>query len=199
MGTITAGIAGIEETVNRCLVLNANYEYLVVIDRWIDALALVVVGKADPLACYDRVVRSERATHVLPSVLVLRDLVRTRRRRSVFDAPERATVFARDAFTCQYCGCRVTLRTGTRDHVQPRSRGGRDALSNIVTACATCNQRKDDRTPGEAGMRLLSQPRALTNEEKLACLLRCVRSEERTAWSTALRQHGITLWAKGAA
>ena len=55
-------------SVNRCLVLNANYEFLAVVDRWIDALALVVVGKADPLACYDRVVRSERSVHALPAV-----------------------------------------------------------------------------------------------------------------------------------
>jgi 5-methylcytosine-specific restriction endonuclease McrA len=185
--------------VNRCLVLNANYEYLAVLDRWIDALALVIVGKADPLACYDRVVRSERASHALPAVLVLRQLVRTRRRRSVFDVPEKATVFARDAFTCQYCGCRVTLRNGTRDHVQPRSRGGRDVLSNVVTACAACNFRKDDRTPAEAGMHLRAMPRALNEEEKLACLLRSVRSEERQAWIACLRRNGITLWTARAA
>jgi 5-methylcytosine-specific restriction endonuclease McrA len=117
----------------------------------------------------------------------------------VFDVPEKATVFARDAFTCQYCGCRVTLRNGTRDHVQPRSRGGRDVLSNVVTACAACNFRKDDRTPAEAGMHLRAMPRALNEEEKLACLLRSVRSEERQAWIACLRRNGITLWTARAA
>lgn len=184
---------------NRCLILNANWEYLAVLDRWIDALALVVTGKADPLACYDRVVRSERTSHALPSVLVLRNLVRTRRRRAIFDVPEKAMVFARDAFTCQYCGCRVSLRTGTRDHVIPRSHGGRDVLGNVVTACAPCNLRKDDQTPAEAGMHLKALPRALSDEEKLGCLLRSVRSDERTAWMTALRRHGIRLWTAKAA
>ena len=47
---------------NRCLVLNANYEYLAVLDRWIDALALVLAEKADPLAHYDQVVRSAGIT-----------------------------------------------------------------------------------------------------------------------------------------
>ncbi|MEK7415008.1 MAG: HNH endonuclease [Planctomycetota bacterium] len=184
---------------NRCLVLNANYEYLAVLDRWIDALALVLADKVDSIADYPQVVRSERQTFPVPAVVVMRSLVRTRRRRTIFDVPAKAVVFARDAFACQYCGCRVTLRTGTRDHVMPRSRGGRDTLANVVTACAPCNLRKDARTPSEAGMHLRSQPRGLAEEEKLACLLRSVRSEERTAWLTCLRRNGITLWTARAA
>ena len=184
---------------NRCLVLNANYEYLAVLDRWIDALALVLTDKADPLAHYDKVVRSERQTFPLPAVAVMRSLVRTRRRRAIFDVPAKPIVFARDAFTCQYCGCRVTMRTGTRDHVIPRSRGGRDILANVVTACSPCNLRKDDRMPAEVGMHPRSQPRGLNEEEKLGCLLRTVRSEERAAWLGCLRRHGITLWTARAA
>jgi len=184
---------------HRCLVLNANYEYLSVLDHWIEALALVLRGKADPIATYEHVARSEHETYALPAVLVTRRLVKTRRRRALFDAPAKAVVLSRDAFTCQYCGCRVTMTSGTRDHVFPRSRGGRDILGNVVAACEPCNRRKEDRTPAEAGMALLSQPRSLTEEEKVACLLRTVRSEERSAWLACLRRHGITLWANKAA
>jgi 5-methylcytosine-specific restriction endonuclease McrA len=46
----------------------------------------------------------------------------------------------------------------TRDHVVPASRGGSSAWENCVTACRHCNQRKDDRTPEEAGMKLLAVP-----------------------------------------
>ncbi|MCK6490462.1 MAG: HNH endonuclease [Planctomycetes bacterium] len=184
---------------NRCLVLNANYEYLAVLDRWIDALALVFAQKVEPLAHYPLVVRSEKQAFPVPAVVMMRHLVHTRRRRALFDVPAKAIVLARDGFTCQYCGARITLRTGTRDHVQPRSRGGRDVLANVVAACSPCNLRKMDRTPAEAGMHLRSQPRPLVEEEKLACLLRTVRSEERTAWLSCLRRHGITLWTARAA
>lgn len=184
---------------NRCLVLNADHGYLVVLDRWIDALGLVLADKVDPLAHYPQVARSERQAFPIPAVLVMRRQVRTRRRRALFDAPAKAVVFARDAFTCQYCGCRVTLRTGTRDHVMPRSRGGRDTLANVVTACSPCNLRKEAKTPAEAGMPLRSQSRQLAEEEKLACLLRTVRSDERNAWLGCLRRHGITLWSARAA
>lgn len=60
-------------------------------------------------------------------------------------------VKARDGHRCGYC-----LRKGTTvDHILPRSRGGAEVWENLVTACAECNGIKADRTPEEAGMRLL--------------------------------------------
>jgi 5-methylcytosine-specific restriction endonuclease McrA len=52
------------------------------------------------------------------------------------------------ARACFYCG--VTFEKAgpdhrTVDHRVPKSRGGRDALHNLVFACFSCNQRKRDR------------------------------------------------------
>jgi 5-methylcytosine-specific restriction endonuclease McrA len=179
----------------RCMVLNASYEFLAIEERWIDALSLVLAGKATPLELYPDVVRSARERFQLPAVVVMRHQVRTQRRRRLFDSPTRKAVFIRDGFRCQYCGGRIGMNTGTRDHVVPRSRGGADTLANVVAACVACNTRKDARTPDEAGMPLLSRPRALSEDEKLRCLLKVVRSRERATWMECLRRHGITLWA----
>ena len=46
----------------------------------------------------------------------------------------------------------------TFDHVLPRSKGGKTIWSNIVTACSICNRKKANRTPQEAGMKLLKAP-----------------------------------------
>jgi 5-methylcytosine-specific restriction endonuclease McrA len=51
---------------------------------------------------------------------------------------------------CAYCGESCTNLTP--DHVIPLSRGGANTLSNIVPACPACNNRKNARTPAEAGM-----------------------------------------------
>jgi 5-methylcytosine-specific restriction endonuclease McrA len=71
-------------------------------------------------------------------------------------------LFARDDYTCQYCGKhRHELRGRqflTRDHVLPVSRGGGNSWDNVVTSCSPCNNRKGGRLPREAGLRLLSQP-----------------------------------------
>jgi len=53
----------------------------------------------------------------------------------------RRAVFARDRWTCQYCGSRSNL---TVDHVVPRSKGGGSTWENIVASCAPCNRRKGD-------------------------------------------------------
>ena len=56
----------------------------------------------------------------------------------------RRAVFARDGYSCQYCGAGSHL---TMDHVVPRSRGGRSSWDNVVTSCAPCNLRKGNRLP----------------------------------------------------
>lgn len=58
---------------------------------------------------------------------------------------------------CQYCGSPSAPLT--IDHIIPRSRGGGDTWENLTTACIVCNNRKGNRTPEEARMRLLTQPR----------------------------------------
>ncbi len=46
-------------------------------------------------------------------------------------------VIERDQGICQYCGA-----TGTQaDHIYPRSKGGKDAMENLVCACKGCNKR----------------------------------------------------------
>jgi len=69
----------------------------------------------------------------------------------------RRAVFARDDWTCQYCGSRSNL---TVDHVVPRSKGGASSWDNIVASCAPCNRRKGNALPRQAGMRLFKQPKA---------------------------------------
>ncbi len=55
----------------------------------------------------------------------------------------RERIFARDDFTCRYCGVRgVKLQC---DHVIPVTRGGDHTDENLVTACEPCNQAKRDK------------------------------------------------------
>lgn len=73
----------------------------------------------------------------------------------------RRNVFIRDRYACQYCGHKFTTHRGlTIDHVIPTSRGGeRRSFNNCVASCPSCNNFKDNRTPKEAGMPLLTTPR----------------------------------------
>ena len=54
----------------------------------------------------------------------------------------REYVLNRDRRTCQYCGKRK--RRLEVDHVVPKSHNGPYRISNLITACRDCNQRKDN-------------------------------------------------------
>lgn len=70
----------------------------------------------------------------------------------------RRNLFRRDRHTCQYCGSRPGTPELSIDHIVPRSQGGRTSWENCVLSCRRCNHRKRNRTPAQAGMKLLSLP-----------------------------------------
>jgi 5-methylcytosine-specific restriction endonuclease McrA len=129
------------------LVLNATYEPINVcsVRR---AVVLLLKDKAELLERGGWELHSENATLARPVVIRLVSYVHVPRdahRRKI----TRRAVFARDGWTCQYCGSHSNL---TVDHVIPRSKGGSSSWENIVASCAPCNRRKGDRLPKQAGM-----------------------------------------------
>lgn len=139
------------------LLLNATYEPLAVLSLP-RAIKLLLKGRVEPVAEERITVASASRTLTVPTVLRLKVYVRVPHRHT--PAWTRRGLFARDGHTCAYCGRRVSARELTVDHVIPVSQGGRATWGNTVTACARCNQRKADRTPHEAGMKLLIEPKA---------------------------------------
>jgi len=137
------------------LVLNATYEPINVctVRR---AVVLLLKEKAEMLERSERLLHSGSSTVPRPIVIRLVAYVRVPRdthRRKI----TRRAVFARDDWTCQYCGARGNL---TVDHVIPRSKGGGSTWENIVASCAPCNRRKGDALPHQAGMMPRRLPRA---------------------------------------
>src|ERR1700736_3352756 len=138
----------------RVLVLNATYEPINVctVRR---AVVLLLKERAELLERGHLQLHSESSTIARPVVIRLITYVKVPRdahRRKI----TRRAVFARDSWTCQYCGSRSNL---TVDHVIPRSKGGASSWENIVASCAPCNRRKGDRLPRQAGMHPRRAPR----------------------------------------
>ena len=165
MGTVTppghVGSAPVSEhrrrgrDAGRVLVLNATYEPINVcsVRR---AAVLLLKAKAELLEHASWELRSEHTSMPRPVVIRLVTYVNVPRdthRRKI----TRRAVFARDGWTCQYCGSRSNL---TVDHVIPRSKGGASSWENIVASCAPCNRRKGDHLPERAGMRPRRVPKA---------------------------------------
>ncbi len=115
---------------------------------------LVLKEKAEAVVTNGMVFRSERIALEAPSVVRLTYFVKVPFRARA--ALTRRAVFARDEWTCQYCGHAAE----NVDHVIPRSRGGGHVWENVVAACRRCNSKKENRLHHDVGLTLRRQPYA---------------------------------------
>ena len=140
------------------LVLNATFEPINVtaVRR---ALVLMLKGVAQAEETSHAEVHSTSRAVQVPSVI---RLLSYRHIPQQSRALSRKNILLRDRNTCQFCGRAFPASELTLDHVMPRSRGGRSSWENLVACCYTCNNRKGDRTPEEAGIKLQRRPRPFT-------------------------------------
>jgi len=105
----------------------------------------------------DNAVQTVRGPIRVPTVIVAVNFAKVPKRRPKLCAK---TIRERDGNRCQYTGKLLRPDEGSLDHVLPRSRGGKDEWGNLVWSDKTVNAKKGNRLPREAGLKLLSVPRA---------------------------------------
>ncbi|MAF31105.1 MAG: HNH endonuclease [Magnetococcales bacterium] len=175
------------------LVLNADYRplswYPLSVCTWQDAIKAMFLGRVNVLESYDLEVNSPSVSLAVPCVIVLKRFVSP----PTHPPFTRRNLLLRDMFTCQYCG-EAGLNQGqklganlTLDHVYPKSKGGPKSWQNMVAACASCNTKKADRTPKEAGMMLNFTPYQPTMRELWKNSLKLLLGRQiPDAWKTYL-------------
>ena len=110
-----------------------------------------------PIRPQDTAVHTVRGGVRVPTVIVAVNYAKVPKKRPKLCAK---TIRERDGNRCQYTGKLLKPDEGSLDHVLPRSRGGKDIWENLVWSSKEVNTRKADRLPHEAGLKLLSKPRA---------------------------------------
>lgn len=100
-------------------------------------------------------ISGNRSFMSVPSIMAIKG-IHTKTRRIV--SLSNRALFGRDKHTCAYCGNEFQPSKLTRDHIVPVSRGGKNSWTNVTAACKKCNNRKDNKTPEEAGMSLIWLP-----------------------------------------
>ena len=110
-----------------------------------------------PIRPQDNAVHTVRGAIRVPTVIIAMNFAKVPKKRPKLCAK---TIRDRDGNRCQYTGKLLKPDEGSLDHVLPRSRGGRDTWENLVWSSKDVNSRKGDRLPHEAGLKLLSVPRA---------------------------------------
>ncbi|MEM9280574.1 MAG: HNH endonuclease [Verrucomicrobiota bacterium] len=110
-----------------------------------------------PVREEDSSIGTSRGRIRVPTVIVVANFSRVPKKRPKFNS---RTLWERDEGRCQYTGKNLAPGEGNMDHILPRSRGGKTTWENCVLAAREVNARKANRTPEEAGLRLLKEPKA---------------------------------------
>jgi 5-methylcytosine-specific restriction endonuclease McrA len=129
-----------------------------------------------PVRESDHAVRTARGAIRVPTVIVAVNFAKVPKKRPKLSA---RNIRERDGNRCQYTGRLLHPAEGNLDHVVPRSRGGADTWENLVWSAKDVNQRKADRLPHEAGLKLLNVPCA---------------PKERPVSSLICNAHGVAEW-----
>lgn len=156
------------------LVLNKNFAAIQTMD-WQKVFSLVWQGHAEVVdqdyQVYDFEEWAELSkliadnpsgyVHTVNFRLAIPDVIRLTRYERLPNSEvkfTRSNIYQHYKYTCCYCGIKYPASNLNHDHVIPRSRGGATNWHNIVLSCLDCNAKKANRTPEEAGMKLLVQP-----------------------------------------
>ncbi len=116
--------------------------------RWSDWISL-------PIREEDQSVGTPQGRVRVPTVIVCARFSKVPLKRPKFCA---RAIWARDGGRCQYTGQELKPDEGNIDHIIPRSRGGATSWDNCVLASKVVNTKKANRTPQEAGLKLLNEP-----------------------------------------
>lgn len=137
----------------KVLILNQSYEPLTVCTIK-KAIILVYLDKAELVKkIANKEIKTINSCFAWPSVIRLRRYISVPYKKVILT---RKNILRRDSFRCAYCGRGDIMLTV--DHIVPKAKGGLDTWENLVCACTNCNNKKGDRSPEEAGMKLMIKP-----------------------------------------
>ena len=141
------------------LILNLDFNPLSVVSAHRGLVLSLKNKNIKVLEYYDSTISSEDDIFEIPAVMLYERFVKPPKRRTI----SKHYVLLRDKMTCQYCSKRLDSQTVSVDLVVRRTRNktrnDANTWDNLVACCKTCNTKKRNRSPDEAEMKLLKQPK----------------------------------------
>jgi hypothetical protein len=134
-------------------VLVLNYDYTPLnITSIRRGFILVDKGKAELIKSDDNPIVSGYKTYLRPVIIRLLRYIKHHAKNL---RASRSRIYKRDGYECVYCGSKKEL---TLDHVIPKSKGGGNEWTNLVTSCFKCNLKKGNKTPEEVKLIMKHKP-----------------------------------------
>jgi 5-methylcytosine-specific restriction endonuclease McrA len=124
----------------------------------------------DGIIKHDKIIRDGSGKlYDLPAIVVLKEYIGSHNKIAPYT---RTNIYARDMGICQYCGIETNHHNRSIDHVIPRAHWNPrrytfklSSFENVVTCCRSCNLKKRNRTPQQAGMSLIRKPSKITRSQ----------------------------------
>ena len=111
-----------------------------------------------PIRDYDIVIHTANKSIRCPRIIIQPNYAKM---PMVNPRPTKDAIRKRDGGVCQYTGKKLSWAESNIDHVIPRAQGGKNTFENMVLSCKDINSRKADKTPAQAGLKLIRKPMAL--------------------------------------
>lgn len=108
-----------------------------------------------PINENDLYVKSLNGKIKIPKVIILCNYNQIPKKRPKFTMNG---IWNRDNGICQYTGKKLSQNDGNIDHIIPKSRGGKSDWNNCVLCHREINSMKANKTPEEAGLKLIKKP-----------------------------------------
>lgn len=110
-----------------------------------------------PVRDYDLAIHTSNMTIRAPRVIIQPNYSKM---PVVTPRPTKESIRKRDGGVCQYTGRQISWKDGNIDHVIPRTKGGKNTFENMVWCHKEINSKKGDKTPEQAGLKLIRKPKA---------------------------------------
>lgn len=118
------------------------------------------IWKTLPIRDYDLAIHTATMTIRVPRVIIQPNYGKM---PLIQPRPTKESIRKRDGGICQYTGKPLSWREGNIDHVIPRSQGGKNTFENMVWCHKDINSKKADKTPEQAGLKLIRKPKVPSN------------------------------------
>ena len=114
-----------------------------------------------PVRSFDEVVHYGNGSKIMrvPTVLIAKNYNKMPY-KTFRGKPSKDAIWIRDGGICQYSRKKLRKNESSVDHIIPKSRGGKDEYTNLVITDKEINAKKGNKTPEEAGLKLIKYPKA---------------------------------------
>lgn len=159
---LIAMLGGVDGTAPAALAM--DQEFFVSKDGEVDWNRMIYANPVDwetwitlPVRFYDLTISTSHMTIRAPRIIIQLNYGKM---PLITPRPTKDAIRRRDGGRCQYTGVEVSWGQGNIDHVVPRAQGGKNTFENMVWSSKPINSMKADKTPEQAGLKLLRKPYA---------------------------------------